>query len=80
MFPLVWELDNPEKLLVLLSSGSNLCTDSINSWSLPNVEITRTAGSGDFGTRTLLFELSSGLRHLSKPLTFSLILSTIVLG
>ena len=45
VFPLVWEPDNPEKLLVLLSSGSNLCTDSTNSWSLPNVEITRTAGN-----------------------------------
>ena len=77
---LVWEPDNPEKLLVLLSSGSNICTDSTNSWSLPNGGITRTAGSEDFGTRTLLFELSIGLRHLSKPLTFSLILSTIVLG
>ena len=43
VFSLVWEPDNPEKLLVLLSSGSNLCIDSTNSWSLPNVEITRTA-------------------------------------
>ena len=77
---LVVELDVPEKLLVLLRAGSKLCTESTRSWSLPNVEMTRTAGSGDLGTRMSLLEVSNGVRRLSKLLTFSLMLSTIFLG
>ena len=58
MFALADELEVSVKLFVLLRVGSILLTDSTKSWSLPKVDMTRTAGSGDLGTRMLLLELA----------------------
>ena len=46
MLAFVVELDIPEKLLVLLRAGSNLCTESSRSWSLPDPPILEKCTKG----------------------------------